>query len=63
MIIDCDTCFNKKYYPPKAIEDVCKFCQEKNGRFYRTDLTDIKGYAISARRIKNDSRTDFGRDI
>ena len=33
MIIDCDTCFNKKYYPPKAIEDVCKFCQERTGDF------------------------------
>ena len=53
MTIDCDTCFNKMYYPPKAIEDVCKFCQEKNRRFYRTDLTDIKGYVISARRTKN----------
>lgn len=53
MTIDCDTCFNKMYYPSKAIEDVCKFCQENNWRFYRTDLTDIKGYVISARRMNN----------
>lgn len=38
--INCDTCFNKKYYPPQAIVDVCRFCKEKNMRFYRPDLTD-----------------------
>ena len=53
-MIDCSTCFNKRYYPPKSIEDVCKFCQEKNMRFYRPDLTDIKGQVIAIRRIKND---------
>jgi len=41
MTIDCDTCFNKKYYPPQAIAGVCKFCKEKNMRFYRQDLTDL----------------------
>lgn len=41
MIIDCCTCFNKKYYPSGAIADVCKFCKEKNMRFYRQDLTDL----------------------
>ena len=55
MIIDCDTCFNKMYYPPKAIEEVCKICQENNGRFYRPDLTDIKGYSISARRMESNN--------
>ena len=47
MAIDCNTCFNKKYYPPKAIEDVCDFCKEHNGRFYRSDLSDIRGHVIS----------------
>lgn len=46
MIIDCDTCFNKKYYPQWAIEDVCKFCKEKNMRFYRQDLTDLIGSTL-----------------
>ncbi len=41
MTIDCDTCFTKKYYPPQAIADVCKFCKENNMRFYRQDLTDL----------------------
>lgn len=43
ITINCDTCFNKKYYPPQAIADVCKFCKEKNMRFYRPDLTDFIG--------------------
>lgn len=47
MTINCDTCFNKKYYPPQAVAGVCKFCKEKNMRFYKPDLSDIKGYAIS----------------
>lgn len=47
MTINCDTCFNKKYYLPWAIKDVCDFCKEHNGRFYRPDLSDIKGYVIS----------------
>lgn len=38
---NCDTCFNKKYYPPQAIADACKFCKENNMRFYRQDLTDL----------------------
>ena len=46
MTIDCDTCFNKKYYPPQAIVDVCKFCKENNMRFYRQDLTDLIGKRI-----------------
>lgn len=54
MTIDCDTCFNKMYYPPKAIEEVCKICQERMRDFYRADLTDIKGYVISARRMENE---------
>ena len=41
MTTNCDTCFNKKYYPPQAIEDVCKFCKGKNMRFYRPDYTDL----------------------
>ena len=41
MTIDCDTCFNKKYYLPWAIADVCKFCKDKNMRFYRPDYTDL----------------------
>ena len=55
MTIDCDTCFNKMYYPPKVIEDVCKFCQEKNGIFYRPDLTDINGYSISVMRMEKNN--------
>ena len=43
MTIDCDTCFNKKYYPPQAITDVCEFCKENKMRFYRQDLTDLIG--------------------
>ena len=46
MTIDCDTCFNKKYYPPQAIADVCEFCKENNMRFYRPDLTDLMGKRI-----------------
>lgn len=46
MTIDCDTCFNKKYYPPRAIADVCKFCKENNMRFYRPDLMDLLGKRI-----------------
>lgn len=43
MTINCDTCFNKKYYQPQAIADVCEFCKENNMRFYRQDLTDLIG--------------------
>ena len=53
MNIDCNLCFNKRYYPPKAIEDVCKFCKEKKGKFYRSDLTDIKGYVVAAVQKEN----------
>ena len=54
VCVDCDTCFNKRYYPPEAIKGVCRFCKEKNWRFYRSDLTDIKGPVVVVRRMKND---------
>lgn len=47
MTIDCDICFNKKYYPSQAVADVCKFCKENNMRFYRPDLTDLIGKKIA----------------
>lgn len=54
VCVDCDTCFNKRYYPSEAIQDVCKFCKEKNWRFYNPDLTDIEGQVVAVRRIKNE---------
>jgi len=54
MKYDCSICFNRKYYPLKAIEDVCNFCKEHNGRFYKPDLTDIKGYVIDVVKEKGD---------
>lgn len=50
MTIDCGTCFNKKYYPPQAIADVCKFCKDNNMQFYRSDLTDLKSIIIVLKR-------------
>lgn len=52
MTVDCETCFNKRYYPPKAIESVCNFCKEKNWKCYRPDLTDIKGPVTVVKELK-----------
>ena len=54
MKYDCSVCFNRKYYPPNSIKDVCIFCKEHNGRFYKPDLSDIKGYVISCIKEKDD---------
>ena len=56
MTVNCDICVNKRYYPPKAIEDVCRFCKEKNGKFYRPDLTDVRGYVTVLEVKKNDTQ-------